>query len=95
MSQTETGINHVVLIRNWYFELTRAVPMSGATFVHVPNVFFGHLNIPYGLPKSRLTDNEAYFLSKCSYLSVFSSIKFLTGTVYYPEGNGRAKHFEK
>lgn len=75
----------VVVMTDRHSKLTRAVPTTQTTALHVASIFYDHWIIPYGIPDHLLTENSNQFVSKFfATLCQFLDLKHLTTTTFHP-----------
>lgn len=73
--KTATGNQFVFIMTDLNSKLTRAVPTSKTSALHVPSIFCNHLIAAYKIPAYLLTNNGTQFVSQifetiCNYLGL-------------------------
>lgn len=87
---------HILVITDRYFKLTRAIYASKSTSTHVENHFFDHCIVPYVILTYLFTDNNVQLDSKLfASLCTLHGIRRLTTTPYHLQTSGQAARYNK
>lgn len=87
---------YVLLMKNCYSKLARAVTTSVTIASHTSSLSIDNWIMPYGILTQLLTDNEKQLFSKfLESLCALLGTKHLTTTAFHPQTNGQAKQFIK
>lgn len=85
---------HVVIITDWFWERTRAIPTAKKNPTGIETIFLDNWVMTYGIPSYVLTDNGLQFLKKLvTTLCLLLGVKRLTRTANPPQMDGQAERF--
>lgn len=92
LSRTTNENQHIVVINDRYFKLTRAVSPPQITAIHVVDVFFDHWVIPYGIPTFLFANNGKQSVIKfLANIYTYLGENHLTNTAYHHQTNAKVE----
>lgn len=90
LPKTLHGNQHVLVIKDRYSKMTRAIPLKQTTASIVAQTFVDNWIMPYGIPATLLTDNGPQFVGTFfAAVCLILGVKQLTTTAYHPQTNGQ------
>lgn len=93
-SQKLFNVSSTSSFTNHYPKLTREMPTSETSVMHIVNIFRDHWLNSYGIPVYLLTNSTTQFVSKCfPTMSALIEVKLLTTTAYHPQTNDQTEQF--
>lgn len=94
--ETVQSNQYILVTKNRYSKLTRALSTLKTTAIHVANVYMVHWLVSYGIQTYLLTDNQTRFVIKfIATVCTLLRVKHLTTTAYHPQTNAKVDRFNK
>lgn len=90
------GNQHFMVIKDRFSKFPRAFTFKQTTSGHVAQAFVDHWVMPYGIPKTLLSDNGPPFVSNLfAGVCIIMDAKQLTTTAHHPQTNGQTERYYK